>query len=341
MATVDFQIAQCYFAGAMQISALVYTARDLLLIRWVASPELLDAGLLFSLATNGFVPTILTLTVITLYGRQSWYIILLCSIVFVLSTGMLAASSNAWYAKTFDPAYGVLQECGDFDAYDLTTTWCGSNNLFSDFGHSPTAINKVIWVMWAHSLMWLIYCVSKKIRTSDRFLSGATKLGSIYQVQFSLSDRLPKGILVSRLGQGLFVIAWALSLGYQFWLYAVVLRGSITNHTWSFGQILAVLIWVPCLVEFINLEISKCFQPLSSGHVINQVTDGVFKGSEYRFPPPLALATTDSSGALYYGNDDSTSHIIPLASIRNTRADTENDGESDTARGEQHPAEGV
>lgn len=324
MATVDFQIAQCYFAGAMQISALVFTARDFLLIRWVASPELLDAGLLFSLATNGFVPSILTLAVITQYGRQSWYIILLCSIVFVLLTGMLAASSNAWYAKTFDPAYGVLQECGDFDAYDLTTAWCGSNNLFSDSGHSPTAINKVIWVMWAHSLLWLIYCVSKKTRKSDRFLSGATKLGSIYQLRFSLSDRLPKGILVSRLSQGLFVITWALSLGYQFWLYAVVLRGSITNHTWSFGQILAVLIWVPCLVEFINLEIN-----------------GVFKGSEYRFPPPLALATTDSSGALYYGNDDSTSHIIPLASIRNTRADTENDGESDTARGEQHPAEGV
>lgn len=141
MATVDFQIAQCYFAATMQIAVLVYTARDFSLIQWVASPELLDAGPLFTLATNGFVPTILTVAIITHYGRQSWYLILLCSIVFVLSTGMLAASSNAWYAKAFEPVYGVPQQCGDFDAYDLTTAWCGSNSLFSDSGHSPTAIN--------------------------------------------------------------------------------------------------------------------------------------------------------------------------------------------------------
>lgn len=69
MATVDFQIAQCYFAGAMQIAALVFTKQDFLLIRWIASPELLDAGLLFTLATNGFVSTVLTLRVTIQYGK--------------------------------------------------------------------------------------------------------------------------------------------------------------------------------------------------------------------------------------------------------------------------------
>lgn len=271
IATVDFQIAQCYFAGAVQIAALVFTARDFLLILWVASPELLDAGLLFTLATNGFVPTILTLAVITKYGRQSWYLISLCSIVFVLSTGMLAASSNAWYTKEFDPAYGVVSACGDFLASDLATAWCGSRDLFSDSGHSPTAINKVIWVMWAHSLLWLIYCVSKKLRTSDRFLPGTTIFKSVFQPQFAWHDRLPIGRFGNQLSQGLFVIAWSLSIGYQLWLYAVILRGSITNYTWSFGQLLAILIWAPCLVEFINLEISQCFRPLSSVDMTDQV----------------------------------------------------------------------
>ncbi len=257
MATVDFHVAQCYFAGALQIAALIFTARRFLLDRWVASPELLDAGFLFTLATNGFVPTILTLALITKYGRQSWYLILLSSIVFVLSTGMLAVSSNAWYATSFDPAYGVLAACGDFTASNLTTTWCGSNDLFSDSGHNPTTINKVIWVMWAHSLLWLIYCVTKKIRISDRFLLGTSKLGSICQPRFALSDRLPMGRLGSQLSQGLFVLTWSLSVGYQLWLYAIILRESIANYTWSFGQILAISIWAPCVFEFINLEISK------------------------------------------------------------------------------------
>ena len=258
IATIDFQVVQCYFAGAMQIAALVYTERQYLLIRWVASPKLLDAGLLFTLATNGFAPTILTLTLITKYGRQSWYLIFLSSIVFVLSTGTLAASSTAWHATTFDPVYGVLEECGDIVVSNLTTVWCGlNNNLLSDSGQNPTSINKAVWVMWAHSLLWLMYCVANKIWTSNRFLPGTKKLGSLCWPRLALNDRFSLGRLGRCLDRGILTITWSLSLGYQLWLYAVILRGSITNYTWSFGQILAILIWAPCIVELINLEISR------------------------------------------------------------------------------------
>lgn len=67
----------------------------------------------------------------------------------------------------------------------------------------------------------------------------------------------------------------------------------------------------------------------------------MFKGSEYRFPPSFALATTDSSEPLHRGNDDSTSHIIKLASMDNRRVDMGNDSGSDIVRGEQHPEERV
>lgn len=258
MATVDFQIAQCYFAGAVQIAALIYTARNYLPIRWVASPELLDAGLLFTLGTSGLVPTTLTLTVITQKGRQSWYLILLSFAVFALSTGMLAASTNAWHATAFDPAYGVLQSCGEFRASDLTAAWCGSkNNLFTNSGHNVTDISKVVWVMWAHSLLWLIYCVIKKFRTSNRSLPVIAKLGSICQPRLNSIKTLTIGKWEKLLTRGLFVITWSLSLGYQLWLYTVILRHSITNHTWTFGQILPILFWAPCLADFINLQISK------------------------------------------------------------------------------------
>lgn len=149
----------------------------------------------------------------------------------MLSTGVLAVSSDAWYATIFDPVYGVIQACGDFVASNLTTA--GVDRAVGpkpDSGHNPTTINKVIWVMWARSLLWLIYCVTKKIQESDRFSLGATKLGSVYQPRFAMSDRLPMGSLCSRLSQGLFIITWSMSLGYQLWLYAVILRGSIVNY---------------------------------------------------------------------------------------------------------------
>ena len=66
--------------------------------------------------------------------------------------------------------------------------------------------------------------------------------------------------------------------------------------------------------------------------------DGVFKGSEYRFPPPLLLATGDSVGGLHHGDEDE----IPLADLGGERhADMETDAASDTGRGEQHPAENI
>ena len=68
-------------------------------------------------------------------------------------------------------------------------------------------------------------------------------------------------------------------------------------------------------------------------------TDGVFKGSEYKFPPSLALATLDSSGSFH--RDDSTSHIIPLADMGTRRVDVEDESGSETARREQHPAERI
>lgn len=69
--------------------------------------------------------------------------------------------------------------------------------------------------------------------------------------------------------------------------------------------------------------------------------DGVSKGSEYRFPPALELATADHSGALHHGNDDSTSYIVPLADMGNRHVDMEDDGGLDTARREQGPAERI
>lgn len=335
MATVDFHLAQCYFAAAIQIAALVFWARDYLLIRWIVSPELLDARLLMALATNGFAPTMVTLALISQYGRQSWYLISLSSINFVLSTVMLAASSSARYVTPFDASYGGLSACGDFLASNLTTTWCGSNSLFTDSGHNHVIISAIVWVMWTHSLLWLVYCVLKKVRTL-----GRTRLGFLCMLRIIMSNRIPMRRSWGPWSERLFVITWSLSFGYQlFQLYAVILRGAITNYTWSFGQILAVVLWAPCLAGFINLTISESLWLLSGGHVANDVTDGVFKGSEYRFPPPLTLATIDGFGTLY--RDDSTSQNIALEDMSNRRVNTDNDGGSDTVRGVEDAAENI
>ena len=61
----------------------------------------------------------------------------------------------------------------------------------------------------------------------------------------------------SRLSMGLFVLTWSLSFGYQFYLYNIVFSNAEIDTTWSFGQIVAITIWAPCLVEYLNLELSE------------------------------------------------------------------------------------
>ena len=325
----------------MQIAALVFTKQDFLLIRWISSPELLDAGLLFTLATNGFVPTVLTLSRTMQYGRQSWYLIFLCSIVFVLSTGTLAASSNAWYAAGFDPRYGVLDVCGDFVASDLATAWCGSNNLFSISGYNPTTINKVIWVMWAHSLLWLVYCFSKKIRTSDRFLPRASKLGSLCQPRFQLSARLPMGAWGEPIEQGT-VLPHMVAVTRLSTL-------AVRRHPARINHQPHLELWadlgtrhlgaLPRRIPEVGIQrvIFSHFHPIRI--LMEFFSDGVFKGSEYKLPPSLALATLGLAEFLH--RDESTSRIIPLADMSTRRADVGDESGSETAGREMRPEERI
>lgn len=68
-------------------------------------------------------------------------------------------------------------------------------------------------------------------------------------------------------------------------------------------------------------------------------SDGVFKGSEYKFPPSPALATLGLAGSLH--RNDSTSRIIPLADMGARHVDVENESGSETAGREMRPEERI
>ena len=57
--------------------------------------------------------------------------------------------------------------------------------------------------------------------------------------------------------QGAFAITLSFGFGFQFFLYAGAFQQTEVSNTWNFGQIVAITVWAPCLMEFLNLEISK------------------------------------------------------------------------------------
>ena len=131
---VDFQKAQCYFAAAIQIAALVLISQiqsaakqneEVSSVTAPSIPDYLDAQLLVTISTSGLVPVIFTLTCIARYGRQSWYMILLALITAILSTGTLGATWKFWTAKAIHSS-SVLGEQG-FSWSDTSSCGVGYN----------------------------------------------------------------------------------------------------------------------------------------------------------------------------------------------------------------------
>ena len=253
--SVEFHKDQCYFAGAMQIASIAYiTGSGAFGINFV------NIGFQSTIATNGFVPTTFVLVLVSRYGRQSWYLILLSLMVLLLSTVPLVSVSlygeeNNLVEYLMDSVN--ITSCGSFHAREVLASWCGTDKVFANYGLNTKPEGVYLWTIWTHSFVWLLYCIYQKVRTGARL---QMMLPSFIKKVPRIRD-LRWGKAITRILQCLFIIAWSCSFGYQFYLYSLIFAQSTVNTQWTFGQIIAVAVWAPSLVEYFNLEIST-FNPL-------------------------------------------------------------------------------
>ena len=102
-ALVDFHKSQCYLSITIQIIALIII-HDTLDVRSFSktttlrkskdsTSDPLNISVLMLLATSGFLPVTLTLTCISKYGRQSWYLIMISLLTWLMATATLTTSA--------------------------------------------------------------------------------------------------------------------------------------------------------------------------------------------------------------------------------------------------------
>ena len=260
-ALVEFQKAQCYFAGAIQIAAIAFARQVLRFGNEVhtVNGDATSAGSLFTVSGNGFAPEIFVLTCIALHGRQSWYLTLLSLCSVALSTLTLIFALVIWSPMFKEYLHGgprpteysrFIPSC--LQNYTSFSTICGPKTSIFDIGFEPEARLKNAvwtWVMWANSFAWASYCV-------------------VLMVQNRHKPDLVKGPK-SRVWYTVFIISWTITFAYQIYDYSLYFFQAQVPMSWSFGQIVAITIWAPCLVEYLYLEIresitsySLTFQPL-------------------------------------------------------------------------------
>ena len=103
----------------------------------------------------------------------------------------------------------------------------------------------------------LLYCYSKlmdgiPLKTIRSKLDSALTRNPWTKALKKNVDRLNGQILI-------FLVTPTLCFGVQFYLIVLFNRHHLVSQVWSFGQIIAVAVWLPSIFEYYHDVISKCY----------------------------------------------------------------------------------
>ena len=218
-----------------------------------------DTSALVILATCGFLPIVLTLACIARYGRQSWYLITLSTITFILAGGALIIAYFALPStlKLLDGSIdGTLSDIGAIISTNILYSLCGSSSLGRNQVDYGTIHNPWVWIAWLNSTIWLLICIFKKAATFKRLRLHRERFIAVFK-NYPGIRTLQKSRAVYRVGTFIFIVTWSLCFAGQYYLFSIYFRAHVISPTWSFGQIIAITVWVPSIVEFLYIEYSK------------------------------------------------------------------------------------
>ncbi|KAF9893645.1 hypothetical protein FE257_010957 [Aspergillus nanangensis] len=256
----EFLSAQCYFGIFLQIAALCSKPDGI---------DPLNGYALLSVAMTGFLPTIFTLVLLQYHRIHSWYHTgltfvswLLASIVFFkLQSRLSGLDSNAEIEDAGLRRLYDLPSCGGSTALVLCKETVGSSPLgFLSLYYNYNGILNIrsMPVVWAWSTACLVAVVVAQLiryRAPSKTRSGIWRLPGMLLHAVSHWTVL---LLVS--------IVFGLCLGYQALMVEKYAQMDVIDwDNWAFGQIIAVTVWIPPVVEHLRKVINRAYNQSSSG----------------------------------------------------------------------------
>lgn len=228
----------------------------------------LNGYALVAVSLMGCIAPVFTLLLLHSHGIKSWSSTALCfaswllnTIVFYMLFGNLSNSLN-----TIERIDHVLRNmfqteyCGDSSAMVLCQEWTGSNPMkyLNDFYNQNMVTNiHNVPVIWAYStLVLLVLVVMQVLGRPGGLTSGCA---SIQEVAPTKQRTLVKGSSMHSPQSWRFfllltaVTLFCLALSCQYIMVSTYHAMDVIDmHEWSFGQVVAVLIWVPTLLEVVE-----------------------------------------------------------------------------------------
>ncbi len=257
-ALAEFHKAQCYFAIALQIASCV------ILLTNIASTTAIDQSFLLLVAVDGLIPIVLTLYTLMMFGKKSWYMIILS----VISVG-LASGTGGYLLKYVVDATSSLANggtwpasCNDIGPQALCLP-IGPNSAGGSFNVIGLTLGVIViadiitfllvlwkvldspFQMWPAARGWF----------ANRLASGGSSLYRPRQGRFQSVTRTCFHLFVT--------LGILVTLGMEFFIFTEIFFFSpyVNFQDWSFGQIVGITTWAGTLVEVAYLEFCQSYNP--------------------------------------------------------------------------------
>ena len=118
----------------------------------------------------------------------------------------------------------------------------------------PTIIKlPVIYIIRAFSVLCCTLCILSHVLHHSSLRQKFNKKSESWQNRFKLKKTLYWRLLAIIM-YVCFAAIWSLSFAYLFYIYDHFRRRRFISNDWSFGQIVAISVWVPSIVEFLYME---------------------------------------------------------------------------------------
>jgi hypothetical protein len=260
---VDFQKAQCYYMMAVQIASKTTLHRNR--AEGTVAQREATITVVRVVATLGVVAPTLILYCLCILEKRSWYILLLT-----------VATSTLSFNVFFDPDVSRLQD-RFFTNPDNENARYNNTDPFSlcsiklAGGDPPWHGISTAWVFYLYGLVLLFFIINHVFNLRPPWPKDRSYLLPYIKIQHSLerfvarlrerkSAALVKSgcrtvyklarllIFVGMITTSFYILGQVTSSLYSYY------SANMVSHDWSFGQIVSVAVWIPVVVDWLQLS---------------------------------------------------------------------------------------
>lgn len=276
----NFHQSQCYFVGSLMVAALAYG---------IFERNMLVVFMLIPLTTNGVLPVVFTYLLLVYYRKSTKAHALMAMAVYTLSSVVYWILYRQINPQGNDPKeYRVYQQFM-YKASDIPAckgysglTVCPSDTRlgFNEVREVSSKISNLTPIIWTFStaiLLGLLVYVSglpklirrrlRRWRERDSVRRSTSQSDQRYSELKAREERrtpcTAPGFTSRDLVFGFLMVTCLATMGMQLSLLTIAHSLHMMDTSdWSFGQIVAVSVWVPPFLEYIYGRASRCISPI-------------------------------------------------------------------------------